>query len=98
MEYAFSIMMFALAAGLLLYAGLLAAAKDPTLIPRHYAAKMQDPKEYAAQIARVVCITACAPALSGLIGLFSTAAAFVELLIGFVFFIWLGIKTMHRKK
>ena len=44
MEYVYSIMMFCMAGGLLLYAGLLALAKDPMLIPKHWAAKMDNKK------------------------------------------------------
>ena len=58
MEYVYSIMMFCMAGGLLLYAGLLALAKDPMLIPKHWAAKMDNKKEYCLMIAKVVAVIA----------------------------------------
>ena len=97
MEYGFSVMMLALAAGLLVYAGILAALKDPMLIPRHYAAKMKNGKAYTIQIAKVVCLVACAPALSGLVGFFHIAAALALLPVGLVFFMWLGIRISNKK-
>lgn len=66
----FSIVMFCFAGGLLIYAGLLAITKDPELIVRDYAAKMEDKKKYATRFARTIAIIAIAPVVSGIAGSF----------------------------
>ena len=97
MDTAFSILMFCFSGMLLLYAGLLALAKDPQLIPRHYYAKIKNPKAYALQFAKLTALTAAAPALSGLVGLSGcTWAAVAVLLGGFVVCIWLGIRLFMK--
>ena len=53
---------------ILFYALLLAWTKDVGLIRRSYAAKMNDRKKYAVQFAKVLAMTAVAPALTGLDG------------------------------
>ncbi|MBQ9031057.1 MAG: hypothetical protein IJ106_06345 [Parasporobacterium sp.] len=69
MEYVFSIMMFCMAGGLLLYAGLLALLRDPLLIPRHYAAKMGNRKVYCLMIAKIVAVVSLPFTASGITGL-----------------------------
>ena len=69
MKYGFSILMFCFSAGILLFAGLIALAKDPALIPRHYTAKIRNKKRYAVQFAKVLAVTAAAPFSGGLTGL-----------------------------
>ena len=96
--YGYAILMFCLAGGLLLYAALLARAKDPTLIPRSYAAEMQDRRAYARQFARVIALVAAAPALSGLVALLTDAAlpALLVLIGGLAVCIWLGVRRMKK--
>ena len=96
--YGFAILMFCLAGGLLLYAALLAKEKDPTLIPRNYAAKMKDRRAYARQFARVIALVAAAPALSGLIALLTDAAlpTLLALVGGLVVCLWLGARWMKK--
>lgn len=97
MEYAFSILMFCFAGMLLLYAGLLAAAKDPQLIPRHFASKIKNPKVYALQFAKLTALTAAAPFLSGLVGLTDQMwAAGIVLIAAFVLCIHFGIRFFMR--
>ena len=69
MAYAYSILMVAMAAGLLLYAAGLGAIKNHKLIPRWRAAKMNDPKRYAVQFAKGIAVMAVPFAVSGIIGL-----------------------------
>lgn len=69
MKYGFSILMFCFSAGLLLYAGIIAAAKDPQLIPRHYCAKIKNKEKYAVRFAKVLAVTAIAPFAGGITGL-----------------------------
>lgn len=82
MEYAFSILMFAMAGGLLLYAGDLALFKSYKLIPRWRAAKMNDPKRYTVQFAKGIAVTAVPFAVSGILGLFQWYIPAVIVLIG----------------
>ena len=101
MEYVYSIMMFGMAVGLLLYAGLLALAKDPMLIPKHYAAKMKNKKAYTVMIAKIVAIIAIPFAASGIVGLIWNAEqtllpAIIVLIIGFVVCIYLCRKIVKK--
>ena len=101
MEYVYSIMMFCMAGGLLLYAGLLALAKDPMLIPKHLAAKMDNKKEYCLMIAKVVAVIAIPFAASGITGLIWNAEetllpAIIVLVIGFAVCIYLSRKIVRK--
>ena len=101
MEYAYAIMMFCMAGGLLLYAGFLALVKDPMLIPKHWAAKMKNEKEYCLMIAKVVAIIAIPFAASGITELIWTAEetllpAIIVLVIGFVVCIYLSRKIVRK--
>lgn len=82
MEYAFSIIMAAMAAGLLLFAGMLALTKDHKLIPRWRSAAMNDPKRYAVQFAKGIAVMAVVFAVSGIIALFQWYMPAVIVLIG----------------
>ena len=68
MEYAYSILMFAFAVMILLYAALVAPGNFD-MIPRNYAVKVSNKKEYARKFAKVLCVVAISPAISGLIAL-----------------------------
>ena len=68
MRYAYSILMFCFAGGILLYAALMAPGNDD-LIPRRHAAKMRKPKAYAKRLAKVLALVSLAPLSSGIIGL-----------------------------
>ncbi len=85
MEYAFSIMMFAMAGGMLLYAGDLAIWKNYKLIPRWQSARMKDPKAYTVQFAKVIAVFALPFLASGLVGLLQWyIPALIVLVAGFV--------------
>jgi len=101
MEYVYSIIMFCMAGGLLLYAGLLALAKDPMLIPKHYAANMKNEKAYAVMIAKIVALIAIPFAVSGIVGLIWNAEqtllpAILVLIVGFIVCIWLSSKIVKK--
>lgn len=101
MEYVYSIIMFCMAGGLLLYAGLLALAKDPMLIPKHHAANMKNEKAYAVMIAKIVALIAIPFAVSGIVGLIWNAEqtllpAILVLIVGFVVCIWLSSKIVKK--
>ena len=100
MEQAFSILMFIFSGALLLYAGLMAATKDYRLVPfrARVSVKPKDPKAYAFHLSKVIALTAAAPALSGLIGLWNDAAAVIALIAGFALCLWLGTKIMKNMK
>lgn len=85
MEYAFSIMMFAMAGGMLLYAADLAIWKNYKLIPRWQSARMKDPKAYTVQFAKVIAVFALPFLASGLVGLLQWyIPALIVLAVGFV--------------
>lgn len=92
-----SILLFIFSAALLVYAGWLAKSKDPRMIPRHYAAKMDHPERYAVQMAKVIALAAIAPFLGGLVGIFSTVAGLIVMLVGFIVILWLSTKIMKNE-
>ena len=101
MEYAYSIIMFCMAGGLLLYAGLLALTKDPMLIPKHHAARMKNKKAYTVMIAKIVALIALPFAVSGIIGLIWNAEqtllpAIIVLIVGFVGCIYLSSRIVRK--
>lgn len=97
MEYGLSVLMFCFSGALLLYAGLLALTKDYRMLPyrARQSVRPKNPKAYAARLAKVIALTALAPALSGLAGLWSPIAAAAVLIGGLVLFLWLGTKLMR---
>ena len=83
--YTFSIIMFAMAAGLLHYALWLGILKNHKLIPRWRFAQMNDPKRYAVQFAKGTAVLAAPFAVSGVLGLFQWyMPAAIVLGIGFI--------------
>ena len=101
MEYVYSIIMFCMAGALLLYAGLLALAKDPTLIPRHYAVKMKNKRAYALMFAKIMVLMAVPFAVSGIVGLIWNAdqtllPAIIVLVIGFVACLYLSTRIAKK--
>ena len=100
MESAFSILMFIFSGALLLYAGLVAVF-GVTLILRHWAAEIKDEKAYARRFAKILALTALAPALSGVVGLLtdierSPLPALLTLILGIIAAIWLGVRLTRR--
>ena len=100
MESAFSILMFIFSGALLLYAGLVAVF-GVTLILRHWAAEIKDEKAYARRFAKILALTALAPALSGVVGLLvdmeqSPFLPLLTLLLGIIAAIWLGVRLTRR--
>ena len=95
MEYAYSILMFCLAGGLLLYAGAVYRSKSDELIMRSYAAKMEDKEKYARQFSKVLALVSLSPALSGLAGLFVQGVVpVVVLIVSFILLIRRGARWM----
>ena len=95
-----SILMFIFSGAILLYALLLAWTKDIGLISRSYAAKIKNKKLYAVQFAKILAITAIAPALTGLAGtvtenIFVIGAVFV---VSFITCIITGVKLVKIEK
>ncbi len=100
MEYGYSIIMFAFAGSILLYAGLIAMG-NYKLIRRLYSAKVRDKKEYAKRFARVLALVSLAPFLSGLVGLCGTIEQVIlpagaVLVVGFITFIAIGTRIMKK--
>ncbi|MBQ9428389.1 MAG: hypothetical protein IJU41_02450 [Clostridia bacterium] len=96
MEYAFSIIMAAFSAAILLFAGLMGLAGDYKMIPYRARAsvKPKNPKKYARQLAKVLALVAIAPALGALVGLWHPGIGGVVLVAACVLLIWLGTKFM----
>ena len=100
MEYGYSIIMFCLSAGILLYA-LLIRFGGYSFIPRNWYTKPKDKKVYAIQFAKMLAFVAIAPAVSGFIGLAGEGAmtvALVVLLGGFVALLIIGIKFFWKNE
>lgn len=92
MEYAYSIMMSAMAVGLLLWAALAFIAGD-MMLPRMYtiSAKIRDKKKYARQFAKLIAIIGIAFLISALVGLTCIYwLALVVFIIGIVVSIKVG--------
>ncbi|MBR1731447.1 MAG: hypothetical protein IJ725_03320 [Ruminococcus sp.] len=98
MEYGYSILMGIFAGALLLYAGVMALFKDYKMLPfrTRTSVKPKNEKEYMKQLAKVIALAACSPALSVLVGLWNIAAALVVLIASGVLFIWLGAKLVKN--
>ena len=96
MEHIFSIIMFAMAAGIALYAALIAATGDPKLIIRHYAAKMPNPKAYARRFALILVIVAGAFAVAGLTGLWKPWAGGVTLIVLLIASLYLSTRLIKK--
>ena len=92
------ILMFIFSGTILLYALILAWTKDIGLIRRSYSAKIKDRKVYAVQFAKVLALTAIAPALSDLVGFVTENVLCFGLtfIISFVVCIRFGIKLMKE--
>ena len=101
MKYGFSILMFCLSAGLLIYAGIIAATKDPTLILRHQYAKIKNKKKYAVRFAKVLAVTAIAPFAAAITGLIRIAEetllpALLVLITAFIVCMYFAPKIMDK--
>ena len=90
----YSILMLCFSGALLLYALVLYITKDYNMIARHYAVNPKDKRKYAEKFAGIMAVVALAPALSALIGLFSTGWALAALPVLFAAAIWIGVKRM----
>lgn len=99
MEYGYSILMAVFSAALLLYAGLMALTKDFKMLPfrARTSVKPKNSKKYMTQLAKVVALVACSPALSAVVGLWNMIAALIVLIVTGVLFIWLGTKLMKNE-
>ncbi len=103
MEYGYAFLMLAFAAGILLYAAMIAPG-NWQLIARNYAADMRDPEAYAKQFAKVLALVALAPAASAVFAIVGVqlveepddaiGPAFLVLIVVFVLCIRRGIKMM----
>ena len=81
---------------ILFYALLLAWTKDVGLIRRSHAAKMNDRKKYAVQFAKVLTLTATAPALTGLAGFVTENVLFwgATFVLCLIMCVRIGVKLM----
>ena len=95
MESGFSILMFCLSGGLLLWAAVLAISRNSGGIPRDYAVKKKNGKKYAVGFAKVLALTAMAPLAGGIVGLFDIAKGVGVLITVFVAALYIGTKDME---
>ena len=98
MEYGYSILMGIFAGAILLYAAVMALTKDYSMLPyrARVSVKPKDPKRYMTQLAKAVALTALAPAISAVIGIWNLTAAMIALIVCFVLFLWLSTKIMKN--
>ncbi len=92
----FTIFMFFFSGAILIYAGLMALTKDYKILPfrSRQSVKPKDPKKYTFQLSKVIALTASAPALSGIVGIWSGVGAGIAFVAGLILCIWLGTKIM----
>ena len=92
----YTILMLLFAGAILLYAGLMAITKDYNMLPYRARQSVQpkDKKQYAFQLSKAIALTAFAPALSGLAGIWSDVGAGIVFVAVLILSIWLGTKLM----
>ena len=90
----FSILMLFFSAALLLYAGLLALTKDYKLIPRGYAAKVEDKRAYTMKMAKAVALVAVPPFHCAIAALFNGILAVSILLVEMIMALWIATMIM----
>lgn len=100
MEYAYSILMFCFAGGILLYAALMSSG-DASMIRRLYAAKVKDKKAYAKQFAKVLALVSLAPLSSGVAALIVDInrrpfPPVITLIVVFIACMQKGVKMMEE--
>jgi len=99
MEQGFSILMLIFSAAILFYALIIGWTKDIKLIARHYAIKTKNKKKYAVQFAKLLALVSIAPAMSGIVGLFTDNVFIVigSLVISFIVCLKFGLRLMKDK-
>lgn len=100
MTYAYSILMAAFAAALLLYAGIMAITKDYKLLPfrSRQSVKPKNEKKYMTMLSKAVALTSAAPALSALVGLWSVFTAVFVLIAGFIVCIFFSTRIVRNEE
>lgn len=99
MRYGFSILMFCLSGLLLLYAAYAGTSGDPKSVPKRHAAEMNDPQAYAKKFAALLALTAIAPLIAGIVGLFQIfPAGVLALILTLPLFLALGVKRFFGKE
>ncbi len=89
--------MFVFGGMLLIYSAILYATGDVKLIPRHWAAKIDDEKAYARGIAGVVALVALTPVLGGVTALFAPPLVTgIVMAVSFILFMYLGVQIMKK--
>ena len=105
MEYAYVLIMFIFSALLFLYSFIVGAGRFE-LIPRGYAVKTDDKKEYARRFGKVLRIVALSPVISGVIFLICALftdngdilvlAAVISLIVLFMITLGIGAGLMYK--
>lgn len=100
MEYAYSIIMFAMGGLLLIYSLILKSSKDVKLIPRDWAASMKNKKKYATDFAKIIMLISIFFIISGILGLLSRSMIFVAvvvLIVGIIGSLVYASKLMEKQ-
>lgn len=96
-----SIVLFIVAAALLIYAGIAALTKSIPVQPTRRASVQNVTQAYAVQFAKLIALMAAAPAIGGIVGLFVEEKPLIAVIVFIVLFIGLmilGIKTIMKEK
>ena len=85
----FTILMLIFAGALLIYAGIMALTKDYDMLP------IRARQSCCLWRAEAGCwISAAAPALSGIVGIWTPLGAGIVFVVGLIVFLWIGTKIM----
>ena len=97
MEHGYSILMGIFSVALLIYAAAMYITKDYSMLPfrAQVSVTPKDPELYTMKLAKVIALVALAPALSAVVGLWSSILALIVLIVGTAVFIWYGTKLMQ---
>lgn len=101
MNYAYTIIMFGLAVGLLLFAANIWIIGFRA-IPRRHSVNPPDKEQYAKDFARLLAILSISPFLSGAFSLFGDIEvmilpSLIVLAVSFILFLIIGIRLMHKQ-
>ena len=98
MDNGFPILMFFFAAGLLLYAAILAVTKDYNMLPARarVSVKPKNPKRYTVQLAKVIALVAAGVAAGAAVALWKPLIGAIVIIAGVIAAIWAGTKIVKN--
>ena len=92
----FSIFMFIFAGAILLYALILGVTKDYKMLPLQVqvSLKKKNRKKYITKLSRAIALTALAPAVCAVVGLWSEVGAMIAFAVTLVVCLWADTRLM----